>query len=209
MVGSRWNPKEPFPVGEFPVYLESTLSAPELEAVIRRAEIREDAGKTLKAEAQVVAPRVVQVNLRNLGTKKLSGIRVRVEDRSLIDGPVEQTVDALNPEELRSVSFRLREPVSTSARKVALSILAKDGKPERITLNLAAITVPKTAKALTIDGDLSDWPAGTQVVLDQHNAVVREKALWGGRRSGRSVPNSATRGMTTFSTPPSPCTRRN
>ena len=179
MVGSRWNPKEPFPVGEFPVYLESTLSAPELEAVIRRAEIREDAGKTLKAEAQVVAPRVFHVNLRNLGTKKLSGIRVRVEDRSLIDGPVEQTVDALNPEELRSVSFRLREPVSTSARKVALSILAKDGKPERITLNLAAITVPKTAKALTIDGDLSDWPAGTQVVLDQHNAVVREKALWG------------------------------
>ena len=62
---------------------------------------------------------------------------------------------------------------------MALSILAKDGKPERITLNLAAITVPKTAKALTIDGDLSDWPAGTQVVLDQHNAVVREKALWG------------------------------
>lgn len=97
----------------------------------------------------------------------------------LLEGRCGIRIPPLNPEELRSVSFQLREPVSTVARKVALSILTPDGKTERITLNLAAITVPKTAKALTIDGDLSDWPAGTQVVLDQHNAVVREKALWG------------------------------
>ena len=179
MVGSRWNPEKSFTVGEFPVYLESSLSASELEALIRRADIREASGKNLQAEAQVIAPDEFRVNLRNLGTKKLDGLRIRVEDRSMIEGPVEQVLPALNPEELRSVSFRLREPVSTAARKVALSILANDGKNEKITLNLAAVTVPKTPKALTIDGDLSDWPAGTPVVLNQNNAVVLEKDLWG------------------------------
>ncbi len=179
MVGSRWNPEKSFSVGEFPVYLESSLSASELEALIRRAEIRETSGKNMMAEAQVIAPNEFRVNCRNLGTKKLDRIRIRVEDRSMIDGPVEQLLPALNPEELRSVSFRLREPVSTAARKIALSILLPDGKSEKIMLNLAAVTVPKTNKALTIDGDLSDWPVGTPVVLNQKNAVVLEKALWG------------------------------
>lgn len=179
MVGSRWNPEKSFTVGEFPVYLESSLSANELEALIRRADIRETSGKNLLAEAQVITPREFRVNCRNLSTKKLDRIRIRVEDRSMIEGPVEQVLPALNPEELRSVSFRLREPVSTAARKVALSILTPDGKTEKITLNLAAVTVPKAAKALTIDGDLADWPAGKPVVLNQNNAVVLEKALWG------------------------------
>lgn len=179
MVGSRWNPEKSFTVGEFPVYLESSLSANELEALIRRADIRETSGKNLLAEAQVITPTEFRVNCRNLSTKKLDRIRIRVEDRSMIEGSVEQVLPALNPEELRSVSFRLREPVSTAARKVALSILTPDGKTEKITLNLAAVTVPKAAKALTIDGDLADWPAGKPVVLNQNNAVVLEKALWG------------------------------
>ncbi len=179
MVGSRWNPEKSFSVGEFPVYLESSLSASELEALIRRAEIRETFGKKLQTEAQVIACNVFRVNCRNLGTKKMDKIRIRVEDHTMIDGPAEQVLPVLNPEESRSVSFRLREPVATAARKIDLSILLPDGKKEKITLNLAAVTVPKTTRALTIDGDLTDWPAGMPVVLNQNNAVVLEKALWG------------------------------
>ncbi len=179
MVGSRRNPGKSFSVGEFPVYLESELSASELEALIRRAEIRETSGKSLRAEAQITAPDEFRVNCRNLGTKKLEGVRIRVEDRSMIAGPAEQRLPALNPEELGSVSFRLKERVSTTARKVALSLLTPEGKTEGITLNLAALTVPKSAKTLTIDGDLSDWPAGTPVELTEKDAVVLEKALWG------------------------------
>lgn len=207
MVGSRWNPEKSFTVGEFPVYLESSLSANELEALIRRADIRETSGKNLLAEAQVITPREFRVNCRNLSTKKLDRIRIRVEDRSMIEGPVEQVLPALNPEELRSVSFRLREPVSTAARKVALSILTPDGKTEKITLNLAAVTVPKAAKALTIDAISPTGPP------ENRSSSIRTMRLcWkkrsGERRNGRSVPNSGTHGMTTSSIWPSPCSKR-
>ena len=37
--------------------------------------------------------------------------------------------------------------------------------------------MPK-AEGLTIDGKLNDWPAGAPIILDQRNAVVREKSLW-------------------------------
>lgn len=177
MVGSRLDPADTFTVGEFPVYLESGLSAGELEQLIRRAEIREHSGKMFQADAQVVAPNMFQVNLRNLGTKIADGVRVRVENAAMIDGPSEQHFSTLGPEELRSVSFRLKDAVGPAPRKISLMLLSPDGYTEKINLNLAAVTVPK-AEGLTIDGKLNDWPAGAPIILDQRNAVVREKSLW-------------------------------
>lgn len=179
MMGSRLDAKKTFNAGEYPVYLETSLSSGELEKLIRRAEIREPSGKTVQADAQVISPNEFRVDLRNLSAKSIDGIRIRVDDSNAVDAPSEQRIGPLGPEEFRQLSFRLKDPVGTSPRKLSLKLLLPDGKTEKINLNLAAITVPVTGKELVIDGDLSDWPAGKPVLLNQQNAVVLEKSLWG------------------------------
>ena len=178
MVGSRLNPTKPFPVGEFPVYLESTLSVLELDALIRRTAIRENAGKPIQTEALVVSPFDFRVKVCNLGMMPIDGIRVRVDDAHRIEGPAEQRLAALEPEGSCFAAFRLKKAVSTDPRKIALTVSLPDGKEEKIELNLTVLTVPKAAKKLKIDGDLSDWPAGNPVILDNRKAVVLQKALW-------------------------------
>ena len=137
-------------LNEFPVYLETELSAAELAAAIRKTDL--NAGTDLfDANAIVVAEREIKVRILNLGTKPLAGT-VETLGRK-------QSFPAIAPEEFGEVSFRLPSPVSLKNNPVQATVRTGSGAEKKFRWNLRAILAPRAEKAPVIDGDLSDWNA--------------------------------------------------
>ena len=137
-------------LSEFPVYLETELSAAELATAIRKTDL--NAGTNLfDANAIVVAEREIKVRILNLGTKPLAGT-VETLGRK-------QSFPAIAPEEFGEVSFRLPSPVSLKNNTVQATVRTGSGAEKKFRWNLRAILAPRAEKAPVIDGDLSDWNA--------------------------------------------------
>ncbi len=100
-------------LSEFPVYLETELSAAELATAIRKTDL--NAGTDLfDANAIVVAEREIKVRIFDLGTKPLAGT-VETLGRK-------QSFPAIAPEEFGEVSFRLPSPVSLKNNTVQATV---------------------------------------------------------------------------------------
>jgi len=150
VMGTRLN-SETLTLNEYPVYLETGLSADALKRAILNAGLSTD-GSAFDAEFQISGEKEFAVKLHNLGHKPISGT-VTADGEKRPFGPIA-------PEGYGTVAFRLNNPVSLNDRPVRVKVEVPALNQNReYNWNLRAVLAPKAPKAPVIDGDLSDWPA--------------------------------------------------
>ena len=180
-VGSSVSAAE-IPMNEYPFYLDSALSAAELEKVIRRGTLIADGSSPIALSTAVLSEKEFAVEVKNKTGKTLKGIRVSMDTPELLSGESVKTIASIEPESSARVMFSLKHAISTTEQKIKASATLP-GSKEKASLNadLRALLVRRTPKAIQIDGDLSDWPAGIPVVtLDRRNVDPGSKtAQWG------------------------------
>lgn len=152
-----------------PVYLASMLKTADLARLIREA-MPEVGGEQLRFSAEILSETEFGVRLSNRTARLLSGA-VRVNGR-------EQSFRDLPGEENTVIRFPLPQRISTTAQKVSVTVKTPAGEKTE-TFELKAIVVPQAAKNLSVDGDLSDWPANAKTLrLDHRNACSTPKREW-------------------------------
>ncbi len=159
------------PMNEYPVYLDSALSAEELEKVIRRGTLIADGSSPIALSSAVLSEKEFAVEVKNKTGKTLKGIRISIDTPELLSGESVKNIASIEPEASARVTFSLKNSISTTEQKVKASATLP-GLKEKASLDadLRALLVRRTAKPIRIDGDLSDWPAGIPVVtLDKRN----------------------------------------
>ena len=160
------------PMNEYPVYLDSALSAEELEKLIRRGTLIAEGSSPIALSTTVLSENRFAVEVKNKTGKTLNGIRVSADTVSAILGETSKTIDSIPPEASARALFSLKKMISTQEQKVKVSaaLPGATGEKESLDATLRALIVKKLEKPLRIDGDLSDWPTGIPVVtLDKHN----------------------------------------
>lgn len=180
-VGSRI-PAATIPMNEFPVYLDSALSAAELEKLIRRGTLIAEGSTPIALSTAVLSEKEFAVEVKNKTGKTLKGIRVSIDTPSLLSGESAKTIASIDPEASARATFTLKRPISTTEQKIQVNASIPGTKEtESLNADLRALIVKRTAKPIRIDGDLSDWPAAAPVVkLDKRNVDPKCKtARWG------------------------------
>ncbi len=170
-VGTRLNLASAPEVGECPVYMDSNLSADELSALLTRASFSGENAITMELDTTVRSENSFAVQIKNRTGKALQNVKVTVTPTDVIIGEAETTVAQIAPEATASIEFKLVKKISTASQKLTVKAQCESDKaPVVHEANLQAVVVSRTANALKIDGDLSDWPANTTVAtLDWNN----------------------------------------
>lgn len=172
-------------MNECPVYLDSALSAGELEElIVNRGTLISDGSSPISLSTAVLADNKFAVEVRNKTGRPLENVEVKVEPADDLTGQSSMKIAAVAPEATAKAEFVLKRAISTTDHKVkASAVLPGMKETETIEANLRAIVVPRTAEPLTIDGDLADWPAAKSViVLDRNNVDPKCKTEgWGAK----------------------------
>lgn len=159
------------PLSDHPVYLVSTLDVKAFGELIRSA-MPETSAEPVRFSVEVLGPRSFGVKVRNMTAKPLSG-RVEVAGFTRT-----QEFRDLPGEESAVMRFSLPQDISTQGRRVSVLVQLPSRKLTR-EFDLKAILVPYTDRNITVDGDLSDWPANARTLrLDFRNAYNRRKTPW-------------------------------
>lgn len=168
LMGSRFRGTA-LPLTPHPVYLASKLKTEELARLIQEA-MPETGGDRLRFSAEVLNETEFGVKLGNRTARPLSGtVRASGGEQSFRDLPGEEST---------MLRFPLPRRISTAAQPVTVTVKTPSGEKTE-TFELKAIVVPQAAKNLTIDGDLSDWPANAQTLrLDHRNTQSVTKQEW-------------------------------
>ena len=163
----------------FPVYLDSQLPADRFAEVLENAAMTDVSGKSVEVTPSVIGINKVKITVRNVTGRSL-GCRIKVLTAGAVDGSAEYRLDAIGGEGSKDLEITLRDNITVADRKVRV-LVEVDGRDERHEMewNLRAIIARRTARALAIDGDLSDWPEGTEVIrLDKRNRDPRVGRNW-------------------------------
>ena len=159
-----------FELNECPVYLETEESAAELAKQIASAKLN-ITDKAFRTSVKITGPHSFAVEVANLTAKPLSGM-VSVLTPGLVDGEQKLEFRDIPGESTRSVAFRTVPEIGMIPREAKLKVeLPAIKQSETVTVPLRALFVPKAEKAITIDGDLSDWQDVAPVVLTVKNSV--------------------------------------
>ncbi len=167
-------------IGAHPFYLETTLSTGELTKLLENASLTGQSGNRAEVESLVSGERSFVVVVRNT-TGRPFDCRLSVLTPGAVTGSSVRMLNAIPGEGSGQTEFQLKQAVSTTARKLRLRMEIPSWKEVRETeVDLRAVLVRKTPKALVIDGDLSDWPANAvRIRLDKHNTDPRGHHGWG------------------------------
>ncbi len=159
-----------FELNECPVYLETEESAAELAKQIASAKLN-ITDKAFRTSVKITGPHTFAVEVANLTAKPLSGT-VSVLTPGLVDGEQKLEFRDIPGESTRSVAFRTVPEIGMIPREAKLKVeLPAIKQSETVSVPLRALFVPKAEKAITIDGDLSDWQDVAPVVLTVKNSV--------------------------------------
>ncbi len=163
-----------------PVYLESELGTAELVKLIENASLTNNSGTCVDVEPAITDARKFQVHVRNI-TGRPFDCAVTVLNADEIEGSAKQILKGIPGEDSKSAEFLLKDPVSTSSRKIKLQVEVPSRKERReLAIDLRGILAYKTAAPLKIDGDLSDWPERAAAIrLDSRNTDPRDHKNWG------------------------------
>lgn len=163
-----------------PVYLESELSTAELVKLIENASLTNNSGTCVEVEPAITDARKFRVHVRNI-TGRPFDCTVTVLNADEIEGSAKQILKGIPGEDSGSAEFLLKNPVSTSSRKIKLQVEVPSRKEKReLAIDLRGILAYKTAAPLKIDGDLSDWSERAAAIrLDSRNTDPRDHKNWG------------------------------
>jgi|GEM_PF-724181 len=168
-------------MNEFPIYLDTALSAEETEKAIRRGILTSEGTPQFEVSSAILGEKRFAVEVQNRTGTALKNIKVSVETPNVVSGSAKHTIAEIGPEAKARAEFELKKAISAQDCKLKISVQEQTSKVKKTDdLNLRAILVQKTAKPLVIDGDISDWPKNVAAVkLDQRNAVKLPKTKWG------------------------------
>ena len=168
-------------MNEFPIYLDTALSAEETEKAIRRGTLTSEGTSPFEVSSAILGEKRFAVQVQNRTGTALKNIEVSVETPNVVSGSAKQTIAEIGPEAKARAEFELKKAISAQDCNLKVSVQEQTSKVKKSdVLNLRAILVQKAAKPLVIDGDLSDWPKNVAAVkLDQRNAVKLPKTKWG------------------------------
>ncbi len=139
-------------LGPWPFYLESSLSAAGLKQAVLNSGFSSQEKELFDVSPLITEKREFELRIRNLSPRAIRGT-ASVNGRSV---PFRN----IPPEESVNLAFPTERPISMNDYPVRAEIREEtSGQKKTLDLNLKAVMVPRTVKALTIDGDLSDWPA--------------------------------------------------
>ncbi len=138
-------------LNQYPLYIVSTLSSEELRKEVQNSIVQEN-GSSFDASLRIADRKSYIIRIHNLGSTEISG-SISAEGNT-------KTFRGIAPEGFADLCFQSRQPITRKDYPLRVAIR----QPEKATakefhFNLRAIAVPKTPKAPSIDGDLSDWPA--------------------------------------------------
>lgn len=173
-------PADKLEMNEFPIYLDTALSAADAEKAIRRATLISEGSSSFEFGPMILGEKRFAVEVRNRTGNDLKDIKVSVDTPNAVSGTAEQTIASIGPEANARAEFDLKNAISTKDCKLKVSVREQSSKVKKSEdLNLRAILVKKVEKPLVIDGDLSDWQENAVTVkLDKRNAVKRSNSLW-------------------------------
>ena len=174
-------PADKLEMNEFPIYLDTALSAEETEKAIRRGTLTSEGTSPFEVSSAILGEKRFAVQVQNRTGTALKNIEVSVETPNVVSGSAKQTIAEIGPEAKARAEFELKKAISAQDCNLKVSVQEQTSKVKKSdVLNLRAILVQKAAKPLVIDGDLSDWPKNAAVVeLDRRNAFKIPKAKWG------------------------------
>lgn len=182
-VGNRI-PAEKLVLNEYPVYLDTTRSAKELEQMIRRGELIAEGSDSVSLAALVHSADSFTVEVKNKTARVLKNVLCKVETPDIVSGESAKTIAEIAPESSANAVFKLKRNISTADRMIRLSAFIPANKETvRLDANLRGLLVYKTGKPFVIDGDLSDWDSRFPVItLDRNNVDPACKSpSWGAK----------------------------
>ena len=155
---------------KFPVYLESTLAATELEKLIA-ATTTTVSGAPLDAQLEVSGFRTFGIKLRNRTGRPVGG-SLRILTPGVVSGKADAAFPAIAPEGVATVALTAADVIGPVDRRFKVEIAAAGYPVEVREFNLKSILVRQVAQPLVIDGNLADWPqAAAPLKLTSANAV--------------------------------------
>ena len=153
------------PVSGYPMYLESSLPAEKLGALIQSG-IGAGPEFPLAAELVIDSPERFGIKLRNLSGHAVAG------KVAWIENGISRNFSAIAAESSATVGFAAMCPIGSTDRFIRIEVSTSDGKSRLFRFNLRAVLVPRVTAPLKIDGDLSDWPkSAVPLELTSANAV--------------------------------------
>lgn len=174
MMGSRISGQE-FMLTPAPLYFVSQESPEAFAETFRMAELAVT-GDVASAKLIGSGKQSFLVRVSNLGAKSLSG-SVEIT-RGGVPGENSKRFSELAPLHDTALNFQAAQPLSLAKQIIAGKIIPDQGKPVVFSLELSGLVCPKTPQAITIDGDLADWPAAAATFeLDSANAASK-RGTW-------------------------------
>ena len=155
-----------FELGPYPCFIESTMSTAQLEQELRAAPILSLDDK-FDAEFKVLDRNRFVVRVRNLSSSIIEGkVTCNGLTKSFLNIPLESFAD---------IEFQAPAPIALREQPVKAEVAIKGQKqPKVITHNMQHLDVIHTAKPLSIDGDLSDWPQNTVIFPLEKSTSLNE-----------------------------------
>ncbi len=168
-------PSNEFSVNQSPKYIDSTLSAAELEQLLLRGNLSDSSQKKIAVACDPVSETAFGVKVRNLTGKPLD-CTVTVETAGLVKGKNSVRITGIPGETEKIIPFELNSAkIDNTEKSVRISVQTPGSEKITSDVKLSALFVSKSPARLTIDGDLSDWPETAKAIrLDGKN--VRWKA---------------------------------
>ncbi len=173
MMGSRFDGRS-FMLDDAPRYLVSGRNPAELAALIRQAKIAV-VGHVIDVKPVMLDQRHFALKLTNLSPQPLSGeLRVLSDD---VAGGKTAAFSGIEPMGEQLFKFELRRTIGLDKHQLKGEVRLDNGRTMPFEADLSGLVVPETPAPITIDGDLSDWPANAATFsLDsRHAATDRER----------------------------------
>lgn len=156
-------------VNEYPLYLESGLSAEKLGKVISSG-LSQSNTFPLNATLIIKGAKSVGFKLSNLTGTAVSG-KLEVLTSGVFTGKKTVAIPTITAESNSIINFNAIKAIGPRSMPVKIKVSDSRGKSKEFVFDLRSILVPYAAKKLTIDGNLADWPKTAKpVMLDSSNA---------------------------------------
>lgn len=168
-------------LNEFPVYIDSTLSAAEFEQLLLKANISDSSQKKLDIACDPVSETAFGVKVRNLTGKPID-CTVTIETAGLVKGKNSVRITGIPGETEKIIPFELNSAkIDNVEKNVRISVQTPGSEKITAEAKLSALFVTRAPARLTIDGDLSDWPENAKAIrLDGKNVRWKAKS-WGAK----------------------------
>jgi hypothetical protein len=112
----------------------------------------------MSASLVITGPQSFGIKLQNDAGRPQTG-RIEILTPGIVTSAAQVAFDAIEPESATVIDFKTSQTIGPVQRPIKVRVIADGSSPRTWDFDLRSMLVPHTDHALTVDGDLSDWPA--------------------------------------------------